>query len=374
MPVVALEASKLFSQVNPADLSALRQSVREQTFTPGQEIFKEGDAGDGVYLVTEGLVEISGLVGENVRHVFFQVGPGDIFGEMSVLDDKPRSAGAVARKETTACFIPRAGMLELVGRSPALALALLREISHRLREFNRQYLSEALQAERLAVIGRFSRSIVHDLKNPLNIIGISAEMAGMEQATAEVRHQAMLRIRKQVERISDLIGEILEFTQSSPSAFVLASTDYATFVRQLLEELRPEVALKSATIELENQPPAVDLLLNPTRLPRVFYNLIHNATDAMPQGGKIILRFHAKGREVVTEIEDSGGGIAPEMAGQLFEAFATHGKAHGTGLGLSICKRIIEDHQGWIAARNEAGRGAIFSFGLPIARQSSNSP
>ena len=59
--------------------------------------------------------------------------------------------------------------------------------------------------------------------------------------------------------------------------------------------------LKSATLELENQPPAVDLLLNPKRLPRVFYNLIHNATDAMPQGGKIILRFHAKEREVVTE-------------------------------------------------------------------------
>jgi signal transduction histidine kinase len=49
----------------------------------------------------------------------------------------------------------------------------------------------------------------------------------------------------------------------------------------------------------------------------------------------------------------------------LFEPFATHGKVHGTGLGLSICKRIIEDHRGWIRARNEAGRGAVFSFGLP---------
>jgi signal transduction histidine kinase len=53
------------------------------------------------------------------------------------------------------------------------------------------------------------------------------------------------------------------------------------------------------------------------------------------------------------------------MAGQLFQVFATHGKAHGTGLGLSICKRIIEDHRGWIAARNKPGGGAVFSFGLP---------
>src|SRR5260370_39169977 len=61
----------------------------------------------------------------------------------------------------------------------------------------------------------------------------------------------------------------------------------------------------------------------------------------------------------VTEIEDTGPGVASEVAGQLFEAFTTHGKAHGSGLGLSICKRIIEDHHGWIATRNEPGRGAI---------------
>jgi signal transduction histidine kinase len=68
---------------------------------------------------------------------------------------------------------------------------------------------------------------------------------------------------------------------------------------------------------------------------------------------------------VVTEIEDGGRGIAPEIAGQLFEVFATHGKAHGTGLGLSICKRIIEDHHGWISARNNRDVGRCSPFGLP---------
>jgi len=78
------------------------------------------------------------------------------------------------------------------------------------------------------------------------------------------------------------------------------------------------------------------------------------------------LRFEARPSEVITEIEDTGPGIAPEVEGRLFEPFATHGKIHGTGLGLSICKRIIEDHHGWIKARNEPGRGAVFSFGLPL--------
>jgi signal transduction histidine kinase len=363
--MVALEACKLFCQLSPGELNGLRQLAREQTFSAGQEIFKESDPGDGVYVVKEGLVEISVLVGQSVRHAFSRVEPGDFFGEMAVIEDKPRSANAVATKETAVYFLPRAEMLKLIERSPVLALALLREISHRLREFDRQYLREVLQAERLAVIGRFARSIVHDLKNPLNVIGLTAEMAAMERATPETRRQAEAGIRKQVERISDMIGEILDFTQGAQPDLVLAPIDYSLFVQQLLEELRPEVALKSITLELDNPAPPVGLLLNPKRLRRVFHNLIHNATDAMPDGGKIILRFQSNQTEVVTEIEDAGPGIAPEIAGQLFEPFATHGKAHGTGLGLTISKRIIEDHRGWIAARSEPGRGAIFSFGLP---------
>ena len=363
--VLTLETSRLFNRLSPAEIHALRQVAQERAFAAGQEIFKEGDDGDGLYVVREGLVEISGRVEQKGRLVFSQVGPGDIFGEMAVIENKPRSAGAVAAKATAAYFFPRQEMLALMERSPGLALAFLREISHRLREFNQQYLREVLQAERLAIVGRFARSIVHDLKNPLNIIGLTAEIAGMERATPEMRQQAPARIRKQVERISDLISEILEFTQGSQADFVMAPTDYGAFVTQLLQELGPEAELRSAKLEVAGPPPSVEVFIHPKRLRRVFYNLIHNATDAMPEGGRIILRFQVNEKEVVTEVEDDGRGIAPEIAGQLFEVFATHGKAHGTGLGLSVCKRIIEDHRGWIAARNKPGGGAVFSFGLP---------
>jgi signal transduction histidine kinase len=86
----------------------------------------------------------------------------------------------------------------------------------------------------------------------------------------------------------------------------------------------------------------------------------------MPDGGKIYLRFQQDAKEVVTEIEDTGPGIPPEIADKLFEAFATHGKKHGTGLGLSICKKIVEDHGGRIWARNEPNRGAVLAFALPL--------
>src|SRR5271169_6754587 len=102
--MVSLESSKIFSQLKPEELAELRSMARERTFRAGQEIFKEGDAGDGVYVVKDGAVEISVAVGQSGRQVFSKVEPGDIFGEMAVIEDKPRSASAVAREGATVYF------------------------------------------------------------------------------------------------------------------------------------------------------------------------------------------------------------------------------------------------------------------------------
>jgi signal transduction histidine kinase len=364
--MVLLESNKLFSDLGPADLEKLRGATRELTFAPDQIIFKEGDAGDGVFFVKEGIVQILAGVGHGDLKVLSRIPPGEIFGEMAVLDNQPRSASASAEVSTTVYFISRTELLGLLDRTPRLATALAREISQRVRQFNRQYVREVLESERLALVGRFASSIVHDLKNPLNIIGISADMAAMSTATPESRQISTVRIRKQVERISNMVNELLEFTQGSRTNVIMAFIDYKMFVEQLIEEIRPEVALKSVTIEYVNPPPEIMLRIDPQRLSRVFHNLIGNAADAMADGGIVKLSFSQNDKEVITDLQDTGKGIAPEILDRLFQAFATFGKANGTGLGLSICKKIVQDHQGKIYARNAAGGGAIFGFTLPV--------
>ena len=364
--MITLEAIPLFRNLNPTELQALRLIAQIKSVAPGQDIFLEGAAGDGVYFVKSGLVEIS--AGQGERHVFSRLGPGEIFGEMSVIEHRPRSANASAAQASEVYFLPRGEMLSFIQRSPALAFALLQQISHRLREFNQLHLRELVQAESLAIIGKFAQGIVHDLKNPLSIISLSAEMFNMPSISPEIRAKSQLRIRKQVERVNDMVSDILIFTDNKKKNAAVKTADYRAFVLNLLGDLRSEAELKSAQIEMQNEPPPVLVQFDPRRLNRVFFNLIGNATDVMLNGGKIFLRFQFRATEVVTEIEDSGPGIAPEIAEQLFQPFATHGKAHGTGLGLSICKKIVEDHGGYISVRSEAGRGAIFTFTLPIAK------
>lgn len=365
---MTLDACTLFRDLSPAELASLNRIAVEKTYPAGSEIFREGSSGDGLYIVAGGLVEISATVSGQRRSLLSQAGPGDMFGEMAVIETKPRSASAIASKESSVFFIPRDPLLAMVAGSPALAMSLLREISGRLREFNQRHIQEVLQAERLAVVGRFARAIVHDLKNPLNIIGLAAEMAALDHATPDARQNAASTIRQQIERITEMISDILDFTRGAPAGPVFGTTDYAGFASQTLEELRPEVELRGSRLEVQTPISAIRLRLDPKRLRRVFVNLIHNATDAMPLGGTVFVRFANSNGELITEIADTGKGIAPEIADKLFQVFATFGKEHGTGLGLSICKKIIEDHRGRIWARNEPDGGAVFSFALPLTR------
>ena len=366
---MSLENIPLFCHLTPPELEALRRIAQERKFSAAQDIFQEGDPGDGIFLVKTGLVEISSGKGE--RRVFSRLGPGEIFGEMAVIEQRPRSATATAAQDSEVYFLPRAEMLPFIERSPGLAFALLQQISHRLREFDQLHLKELVQAESLAVIGRFAQGIVHDLKNPLSIIGLSAEMFDMPGIGPEARAKAQSRIRKQVTKISDLVSDILVFSNKNTERrkFDIKPNDYKAFVLDLTGDLRSEAELRSVQIEMQNVPPALPVKFDAKRLSRVFFNLVANATSAMLDGGKIFFRFELNEKEkvVITEVEDTGPGMPAEMAGRLFQPFATHGKVEGTGLGLSICKKIIEDHGGKIYARNEPGRGAIFCFTLPLA-------
>jgi len=364
--MVALESVNLFRNLAAEELQALVTITQERQFPASRVIFREGDPGDGVYVVKDGLVEVSGSVGSRASRVLSQLGPGEIFGEMAVIEQQPRSATVTALKDTIVHFIPRDEMLGLLRRSPTLMLNVLQDISHRLREFDQVHLRKVVQAESLAILGNVSRSIVHDLKTPLTIISLSAETAGMPGTTPEKRGQALDRIRKQVHRINDMVGDILEFTRGRPIEANFATAIYAKYISEILPDLQAQAGAKSASIELQNEPPAVGVPLDARRLRRVFFNLIRNSTDAMLDGGRIFLRFRAEPGEIVTEMEDTGPGVAAEIAGRLFEPFVTSGKTQGTGLGLSICKKIIEDHRGRIWARHEPKHGAIFCFALPL--------
>ena len=348
------------------ELRTLGRTGHVRRFHAGETIFSAGDIGDGFYIVESGLVEISAVVGNGESRVLATIGAGDFFGEMAGLDDAPRSANARAAEATEASFLSNDEYLRLLEQRPKFALSLAREISTRMRALDRKYASEIVQAERLAIVGRFASTIVHDFKNPLQVIGLAAELACSEHTAPAMRHKAQDRIARQIDRMTNMLHELIEFTKPSGQRPLLTPVNFPRFMKPLAEEIRQEISTRGVTLELVNPPPDLEVRIQPQRLSRLFYNLLNNAVDEMPDGGKIFLRFATEGGELRVEVEDTGRGIAPEITQTLFQPFTTHGKTHGTGLGLTICKKIVEDHRGRIWAKSEAGKGATFCFTLPV--------
>lgn len=365
---MAQSFDKLFAGMLGQELQALTQAGQTRSFRAGEIIFTAGDPGDGFHLVETGRVQISAVVANNEPRILAVIGPGELFGEMAVIDDAPRSATARAETDTTTTFLGRSQLPELLERHPRLALNLFREVSNRLRALNQKYVDDIIPAERLATVGRFASTIVHDFKNPLQVIGLAAEIACSERTAPPMRVKAQSRIAQQVERMTNMLNELIDYTKPTGQRPQLTLAKFARYMNPLAEEIRTEIAERGVKLELPAPPPEVDVRIQPQRLTRLFYNLLNNAVDEMPDGGKIFLRFAVTATDLCVEIEDTGRGIAPEIAQTLFQPFATHGKARGTGLGLSICKRIVEDHGGKISARSEPGKGATFSFTLPLAK------
>ena len=366
--MVELEGSRFCRHLSPEEQALVRRHAVPRAFRADEAVFAEGDAGDGLYVVHSGLIRITATSTPDRQHVLSRMEPGDYFGEMAVFDGGPRSASAVALEDSRLSFVPMGAVSELLAQSPLLAASLVRDASLRMREFNRRFLQESLKAERLQLVERLARTIVHDFRNPLNVIGIAADLAAEESASTDTRASARDRIRNQVGVLNRMMQELLDFTRAVPPNVVLPKVSFAEFVRDILFELRPEAARRGVKLAVDGEVPDLRLRLDPPRLTRVFTNLYANAFDAMSgrDDAKLLLRFRHDASWVTVELSDNGKGIPSEHQAHLFEPFFTYGKDHGTGLGLAICERIVREHGGTISVESRSGQGARFAFTLPV--------
>ena len=353
------------------EMQILEAEGEVRRFGAGDVIFSAGEKGDGFYVVVSGRVRISALIGPKESRTLATIGAGDFFGEMAVIDDGARSATATAEVPTMTYFIDRENALALLERQPRFALDIIRKFSTRMRNLNHKYVEEIIQAERLSTVGRFATTIVHDFKNPLAIIGLATDLACSRGAKLAQRQELRTMVSRQTQRMNTMLQELIDYARPGAQPKKLQAVEFASFLQLLVQDASTELAQRKITLSAEAPPPGLRVKLEPQRLSRVFYNLFNNAADVMKDGGRIDLRLRKVGRELHIEVQDSGPGIAPEIAESLFKPFATFGKANGTGLGLTICRRIAEDHGGRIWASSEPGKGAKFTVALPLTRQRS---
>ncbi len=223
------------------------------------------------------------------------------------------------------------------------------------------------QSEKLQLVGQMAASIIHDFRGPLQILQGSAEIMMFSQTTEEQRIRRFQIIRQQIQRMSNMAHDLLDFAKGQ-TRLTKAVVDIGEFLQEVAFQ-GGEIVRDSKVQFAAEQKNAFQLMADKDKLLRVLINLIRNAKEAMAQGGSIKVTVSLEGMEGVIRVADNGPGMPPELHGRLFEPFATFGKAGGTGLGLALSKKIIQDHNGAIDCHSVPGKGTTFIIRLPAAEK-----
>jgi signal transduction histidine kinase len=215
---------------------------------------------------------------------------------------------------------------------------------------------ELLAAERLATIGKMAAHVTHEIRNPLSSIALNVELLEDDLAQASEESRELLRaIRREVERLTALSGQYLSFARRGAQR--LEVEDLREVVSEAAEFMRRELETQGVSLEVRSSDAPVSAAVDEAQIKQALYNLMRNAREAMPGGGRVTVSVHAAsggGSDVI--VEDEGVGLDEAARARLFEPFFTT-KSNGTGLGLAITRQIIEAHGGSIAFEPRSPRG-----------------
>jgi PAS domain S-box-containing protein len=240
------------------------------------------------------------------------------------------------------------------------AVVILRDVTR-----ERQTQAENVESERLRAIMLLAAGVAHEIGNPLNSLSIHLQLLRREMeemAGTEPLRELVDVCRREVERLDRIVAQFLRAVRPEPPH--LESVQIEEVVRDALDFLRHEIADRRIIVEVTGGAALPSVRVDRHQMRQAFFNLIKNAIEAMPSGGRLTVSFSETDRCVVIEFRDSGQGIRSEDLCRVFEPYYTT-KKRGTGLGLMIVHRIVRDHGGEIEIQSEPDRGTVVLVSLP---------
>jgi signal transduction histidine kinase len=372
----------LFRELPVEDLAQFLTECREETFGPDWLVFKEGDAPDRFYVLLEGEVEIWKSYGSPQADVLAVRGPGASFGEMSLIDELPRSATVKTLTPVRLLSLEKPHFRKIMEDKPQVAMLIMKTVSQMVRlsndafqyglmeknlmlakaydELQRAH-NDLIRAERLSTLGKFSSMIIHDLRNPISIIRAYAEALTMAR-DAEAKTAMASKLLAETDRLNRMVGELLDYTRGN-----IRLNLGPVRLHDMFERLREQFERGGGKIALEfDNAVGAPLLLDSDRVYRVLANLLDNGRKAMRHRGVLKIRAYVEETQAVVEVADTGEGMDEETRARLFEPFFSASSAGGTGLGMLVVQNVVEAHGGSVEVESERGVGTTVKVSFPL--------
>jgi signal transduction histidine kinase len=228
------------------------------------------------------------------------------------------------------------------------------------------------QNERLSALGLLAAEVAHEIRNPLTVMKMLYHSLDLKFSEGDPRERDALIMGEKMDHLNRVVEKILDFARSteprlSPVNVNKLLDDLSLLTRHKLKQQNIDLVRKQAA-----DVPAVQG--DATQLEQAFLNLILNAVQAMPQGGRLTLttRLRPAGRrrgqlpQVIVEVIDTGGGMSQAMQQRAFRSILGSTKPGGTGLGLAIVRRVVEIHRGTLDIKSRLGHGTAMVVTLPV--------
>lgn len=369
----------------------LTRSFSERSCAPGEIVFRDGDFGDTLYLIWSGRVAI--VKGDLDNPILLATRKaGEIFGEMALLENQPRSATVVALDATRLLEIDRTHFERFMNEAPSVSRSIMELLSARLRRLSqerstgeqseqrlsRQVMVLESEKKRLEESQRMrqetSELIIHDLRNPLGAIAVSLKMLTL-MLPEDVLHanQEILAIAQgSCERMQRLVDSLLEVSrlEEGDEQLSLSQVDLTKMVNDVIRRCSL-LARGGVRIRANLEPELPELAFDLDKIERVLMNLVDNSLKYAPENSEVIVGARLADGMAHVSVTDSGPGIPADERERIFERFSQipGSTPHrlGFGLGLTYCRLAVERHGGriWVEP-GPNGQGSCFIFALPL--------
>jgi signal transduction histidine kinase len=242
-----------------------------------------------------------------------------------------------------------------------------RDVEHKMREMQAME-RELIRAGRLQSLGELSAGLAHEIKNPLASLKTAADIVADEIAATSPRRKMIGILQKEIDRLAALLERFLSFAR--PGRLSFAHIKLAQPVEQAIALVRPQADVRQVEVHFENLEPALAIEGDADKLTQVVLNVLLNAVQWSPEGGRVDVRCQAvtlaHGRFAEVCIHDQGPGIPAADRERIFDPFFS-AREQGTGLGLAIASRIMDEHKGYIEVADPPGKGAELILRFPLA-------
>ncbi len=372
---------RAFPGIKPEEVQEIIINSRITTYPPETIICRENEIEYVFYMVLEGDFEVTKVINNSEVRLLKSLTAGDFFGEMALIHNAPRAATVKTKTNVIMLELDKDGFNRVLKRSPSVAMAMVDEISNRLRQNDQMAiedlrmraseLADAYQklAEQDLVRREFLSNIAHELRTPLMVASGYLQAIKKGMVSEEQFNATIDTVLRNVDQITTLANDLLFLQEIELVLPEFQPVDIIEVVNEVINKYEEKAQARQVIVKVKGDRNVPKVRGDAQSLERAIIALVDNAIKFSAPNGEVEIRFTEQGDRVRTSVEDHGIGIAPEIRPRIFDRFFHLDKSgnelySGLGIGLSITRQVIQQHQGTLDVESEAGKGSKFSISL----------